>query len=113
MIKKELIEKALFWHSKDEYLEKDDFKICKIEQKESSLIFSMDDADFGLKADWNIYELGILLKEYIEDYAKSISLKGVWIDLNDLSKDETYYFKHCNEVFEGISQYELIMETEQ
>jgi len=113
MIKRELIEKALFWHSKEECLQEDDFRIYKIEQKKSSLIFSMDDAEFGLKEDWNIYELGILLKEYIEDYAESISLRGIWIDLNNLSKDETYYFKNCNEVFEGISQYELIMETEQ
>lgn len=113
MINIELIQKALFYHDKEDYLAEDDFKIYKIEQKESSLIFSMDESELGLKTDWNIYELGILLKEFLEDYAKSLSLRGVWIDLNDLSKDETYYFKHCNEVFERLAQYDSIMETEE
>lgn len=113
MINRKLIQKAIYWHSKDEFLEEDDFFICNMEQKESSLIFSMDDSEYRLKNEWNIYELGMILKEYLEDYAKSISLKGVWIDLNDLSKDEIYYFKHCNEVFEGLEQYSLIMETEE
>lgn len=61
----------------------------------------------------NVYEYGVLIKEYLEDYAKSLSLNGVWIDLNDLSKDEAFYFRHCYEVYDGLFQYDLIMKSEE
>ena len=53
----------------------------------------------------NIYELGVHYKEYIENKAHNLGLRGVWIDLNDLSKDEGYYFRHCSEVFKGLMEY--------
>ena len=48
------------------------------------------------------YRFAVYIKEIIEQYAKDLGLKGVWIDLNDLSKDEGYYFRHCNEVYQGL-----------
>ena len=60
------------------------------------------------KAIVNIYQYGVYLKEIIENKAHNIGLKGVWIDLNDLSKDEGYYFRHCNEVYEDLLKYEEI-----
>lgn len=56
----------------------------------------------------NIYQYGVYLKEIIENKAHNIGLKGVWIDLNDLSKDEGYYFRHCNEVYEDLLKYEKL-----
>ena len=53
------------------------------------------------------YRYAVYIKEIIEQYAKDLGLKGVWIDLNDLSKDEGYYFRHCNEVYQGLFDYEL------
>lgn len=58
------------------------------------------------KAIVNIYQYGVYLKEIIENKAHSIGLKATWIDLNDLSKDEGYYFRHCNEVYEDLLKYE-------
>lgn len=114
MISKELITKALFWKESDIYEELDDCQINSIDYKDNKVnVYWCSDETRGEVNEYNLYELGIILKEYLEDYAKEISLKGVWIDLNDLSKDETYYFKHCNEVFEGLEQYNLIMECEQ
>lgn len=52
------------------------------------------------------YRYGVYLKEIIENKAHNLGLKGVWIDLNDLSKDEGCYFRHCNEVFKGLLEYE-------
>ena len=54
----------------------------------------------------NSYEYATYLKETIENYAHQVRLKGIWIDLNDLSKDEKYYFNHCYEVFEDLIKYE-------
>lgn len=54
----------------------------------------------------NIYELGVHYKEHIENKAHNLGLRGVWIDLNDLSKDEGYYFMRCSEVFKGLMEYE-------
>lgn len=56
----------------------------------------------------NIYQYGVYLKEIIENKAHNIGLKGVWIDLNDLSKDKGYYFRHCNEVYEELLKYEKL-----
>lgn len=61
----------------------------------------------------NAYEYGVMLKEVIEDYAKSLHLGAVRIDLNDLSKDKENYFKHCYEVHEQLAQYDLIMKSEE
>lgn len=54
----------------------------------------------------NIYELGVHYKEHIENKAHNLGLRGVWIDLNDLSKDDGYYFRRCSEVFKGLMEYE-------
>ena len=112
MIDKDLIKMTMFYFHGDEYNEIDDFCVEKFEQRGSNLFLNPrieDDEDTFV----NIYEFGIRAKEYLEHYAKEVNIKGIWIDLNDLSKDEAYYFRHCNEVFEDLIQYELIMETEQ
>lgn len=96
-----------------------DFRDVKyIEQSEDSIIIKYDKHNDSLECLYsnikiNVYEYGVLLKEVIEDYAKSLHLSAVWIDLNNLSKDETYYFKHCYEVYEQLAQYDLIMESEE
>ena len=54
----------------------------------------------------NIYELGVHYKEHIENKAHNLGLKGIWIDLNDLSKDEGCFFRHCHEVYLDLKEYE-------
>lgn len=110
MLNKKLLQNTLFFLSDDDFNDVDDFYIETFIQHESNIHINPDQESLCY---WNIYELAIGIKEYIESYAKELGLSGVWIDLNDLSKDEAYYFKHCNEVFEGLQQYELIIESEQ
>lgn len=52
------------------------------------------------------YRYGVYLKEIIENKAHNLGLRGVWIDLNELSKDEGRYFRNCNDVFKGLLEYE-------
>ena len=52
------------------------------------------------------YRYGVYLKEIIENKAHNLGLKGIWIDLNDLSKDEGCFFRHCNEVYLDLKEYE-------
>lgn len=54
------------------------------------------------------YRYAVYIKEIIEQYAKDLGLKGVWIDLNDLSKDERYYFRNCIDVYTDLNEYEKI-----
>lgn len=89
-----------------------------VESKDNEIIIKYDKKDDSLEAIYsnlkiNMYEYGVYLKEIIENYAKSIHLNALWIDLNDLSKDEVYYFKHCYEVYEQLAQYDLIMKSEE
>lgn len=58
------------------------------------------------------YRYGVYLKEIIENKAHNLGLRGVWIDLNDLSKDEGYYFRHCSEVFEGLIEFMVIKDKQ-
>ena len=89
-----------------------------VEIIENEVIIKYDKKDDSLEYPYsiiriNMYEYGVYLKETIEDYAKSLHLGAVWIDLNDLSKDEAYYFRHCYEVYEQLAQYDLMMESEE
>lgn len=112
MIDKELLGKVLHYLQENGDYEQDDFIVYKFIQNDSEITIYFD-KDLISSSKWNIYELGIAYKEYIEYYAKSLHLSAVWIDLNDLSKDEAYYFKHCYEVYEQLAQYDLIMESEE
>ena len=58
------------------------------------------------RVNFNVYEYGIYLKEIIEEKAKNIGLKAVWIDLNDLSMNEAYYFRNCYEVYYELVEFE-------
>lgn len=97
MISKKLAKKVLAEHYE---CEEDD--IADIGVANDVLRIYFDDMEIKYDKYLSIYHYGVLLKEYIEDYARCISLKSVWIDLNDLSKDEGYYFRHCNEVYEDL-----------
>jgi hypothetical protein len=96
-----------------DYFECQEDEITQIVRQDENIKATIDDMEVVYTANMNLYHYGVLLKEYIEDYAKSLHLGAVWIDLNDLSKDETYYFKHCYEVYEQLAQYDLIMESEE
>lgn len=96
-----------------DYFECQEDEITQIVRQDENIKATIDDMEVVYTANVNLYHYGVLLKEYIEDYAKSLHLGAVWIDLNDLSKDETYYFKHCYEVYEQLAQYDLIMESEE
>ena len=101
MISKELAKKVLAEHYG---CGEDD--IADISGANDVLRIYFDDMEIKTHEYLSIYHYGVLLKEYIEDYARSISLKGVWIDLNDLSKDEGYFFRHCHEVYLDLKEYE-------
>ena len=91
----------------EDYFECHKNEIVELTQKNDTIKIIIDDSEIRYEKYLSIYLYGVLLKEFIEDYAQSIGLKGVWIDLNDLSKDEGYYFRHCNEVYQGLFDYEL------
>lgn len=71
-------------------------------------IFYEDDESTFLTRNFKLdkYRFAVYIKEIIEQYAKDLGLRAIWVDLNDLSKDEGYYFRHCNEVYEDLLKYE-------
>ena len=95
-----------------EHFECAEDEVIDITQNGDLLKVFIDDMEIKYEAYISIYHYGVLLKEYIEDYAESLGLRGVWIDLNDLSKDEGYYFRHCSEVFEGLIEFMVIKDKQ-
>ena len=98
MISKELFSKALQNNITDEMIT----SIYQVMGSRNYIHYTITRGDRNDYLKINIYELAVMLKEYIEYYANSLLLSAVWIDLNDLSKDEGYYFRHCNEVYLGL-----------
>lgn len=83
-----------------------------VESEDNEIIISYDRIEDSLEFPYskiriNKYEYGVYQKEVIEDYAKKLGLKAVWIDLNDLSKDEAYYFRNCNDVYKSLIDFEI------